>query len=88
MVRSNYKDEFLVRVEYFTNNKENNDYELEKQNLLQKLLSTDLNIKSVFITEVTLEGKRVNKLIHGEPFLVEKIGDLLMTLGPDSFCQV
>ena len=88
MVRSNFKGEMMVRVEYFTNNKDDMDYETEKQLLLQELMSTDLNIKSVFITEVSLEGTRVNKLVHGEPFLLEKIGDILMTLGPDSFCQV
>ena len=87
MVRSNNRDELMVRIEYYTNNEENYS-ESEVEMCLQKLLSSHLNVKSVYITLNNADGSRHHQLLHGDDVLIEQIGDLSLCLGPDTFCQV
>ena len=88
MVRSNFQGQIMVKVLYFTNDEINKQYEVEKNLLMEKFLTSGLPISSIFVTEVSRNQEKKRLLLHGEDNFVEKIGNLRMRLGPDTFCQV
>ena len=88
MVRSNYRGEIMIKVQYFTNDRYEEKYEEEKKMLVEKFLSSGLNISSIFLRETSPSQHKNLVLLHGENQITEKIGDLSMSLGPDTFCQV
>merc|ERR1712126_252247 len=76
MMRSNYKDEIMINVGYFTNDGSNADFESEAQVLVNKMLSSNLPIASIYIREADKDGKKKNKLIYGSKLLTDRIGDI------------
>ena len=88
MVRSNFKGELMVNVSYIVNETNKVCPEAEKMELLEVFSKSGLTIKSFYICEQSLVWKtKQNKLIAGDEFLREKIGNVSMYLGPDTFCQ-
>jgi len=100
MIRSNYLEEMMINIEYYRNSQSNDFYEDEKARLIEKLLSCNLPISSIYITEVSVDKNdddgiplrekrkiRIRQLIYGEEKLIDQIGDLKMSLGPGTFCQ-
>ncbi len=88
MVRSNYKGELMIKVSYNVNDTNKACPEAEKVKLLEVFSKSGLTIKSLYICEQSWVWKtRQNKLIAGDEFLKEKIGDVSIFLGPDTFCQ-
>ena len=51
------------------------------------MLSSNLPIASIYIREVDKDGKKKNKLIYGSKLLTDRIGDIQMSLGPETFFQ-
>ena len=87
MIRSNYKDEIMINVGYFTNDGNNKDFEAEAENLINKMLASGLPIASIYIREIDKNGVKKSKLIYGSEFIIERIGNIQMSLGPETFCQ-
>ena len=88
MVRSNIEGQIMIKVQYITYDCSNEKYEDEKKRLVDKFLSSGLPISSIFVTETSTSQHRNSLLLHGEENFVEKIGELKMSLGPDTFCQI
>jgi len=88
MVRSNFQGQLMIKVLYFTNDGENEHYEEEKKLMVDKLLASGLPVSSIYLTEMSRSQLKNTVLLYGEENFVEKIGDLKMLLGPDTFCQV
>ena len=88
MVRSNFEGQIMIKVLYFTNDRTEEKYEDEKKRLVDKFLSSDLPISSIFVNETSTTNHRNSVLLHGDPNFVEKIGELAISLGPDTFCQI
>ena len=88
MVRSNYQGQLMVKVLYFTNDEDNSQYQNEKKLLVNKLIASGLPISSIFLAEVSKNQSKKILLLYGENKFIEKVGDLDMLLGPDTFCQV
>ena len=88
MVRSNYKGELMVNVSYIVSDSNKTCPEDEKMTLLEVFSKSGLPIKSFYLSEQSWVWKtKQNTLLAGDEFLKEKIGDVLMFLGPDTFCQ-
>ena len=88
MVRSNYKGELMVNVSYIVNDSNKTCPEDEKMALLEVFSKSGLPINSFYLSEQSVVWKtKQNTLLAGDEFLKEKIGDVFMFLGPDTFCQ-
>ena len=89
MIRSNYNQEMMVNIKYVIKEGNEDNYEDETRVLLDTLMSAKLPISSVYITEMSVgvESTKRHRLIFGDRYLVEKIGEIYMNLGPETFCQ-
>ena len=88
MVRSNFKGELMVNVSYIVNESNRVRIEEEKKKLLEVFANSGLTIKTFYICEQSrVWGSKQYRLIQGDEFLKEKIGDVIMYLAPDTFCQ-
>ena len=88
MVRSNLEGQIMIKVLYFTNDRADEKYEDEKKRLVDKFLSSGLPISSIFVTETSRDQHRNSLLLYGDQNFIEKIGELKMSLGPNTFCQI
>ena len=86
MVRTNYRGEIMIKIEFNQRELGEEEFEEEKKNLVDMFSSSGLPVVSLYLA-VEKEKRVRNCLLLGEKTITEEIQGVPMLLGPDTFCQ-
>jgi len=87
MVRSNFKGEIMVKIEFVKNDLSEERLEEVMGEIKEAFTDSGLPIVSLYLALQKKKNDVKNSLILGKKTLIEMIGGVPMHLGPDTFCQ-
>jgi len=87
MVRSNYKGEIMVKIEFMKNKLSDDELEDIMSVVKDAFIICELPIVSLYLAVTKKKNIVKNCLVFGKQTLTEVIGGKSMQLGPDTFCQ-